>query len=201
VQELLGHYIFAQCCTWSLRRPRIKVLSFILVIEISGVFAYFFHESYHNNSNAVTVVTAAFSILAGFLVAILGIGWDERVIRSKTWRSSAFELDLIKKDIRKHQRMFYLYLSVLALAFSSSLDFKFMHVDKCIDFAVLFFSCIALIYSFRLPGYLMRRNMAELDRIVRERQQLETSAKSANTEAQAFSPADDTSLDEFHKPR
>lgn len=157
---------------------RLKILSFILIIEVSGVFAYFFRASYHNNSNAVTVITAAFSILAGFLVAIMGIGWDERVVRSKTWRSSAVELELIKKDIRKHQGMFYLYLSVLALAFASSLDFNFMHVDECIDFSVLFFSCFALIYSFRLPGYLMRRNMAELDRILRERQDHETSTKS-----------------------
>lgn len=170
---------------------RVKILSFILVIEVSTVFAYFFHGSYHNNSNAVTVVTAAFSILAGFLVAVLGIGWDERVIRSRTWRASAIELDLIKKDIRKHQGMFYLYLSVLTLAFISSLDFKIFHLDEYIDFAVLFFSCIALVYSFRLPGYLMRRNVAELDRIVRERQLRETSTRQAEDEAQAPLSTDD----------
>lgn len=164
---------------------KLKVLCFFLVLGVSGAFAYFFHASYHNNSNAVTVVTAAFSILAGFLVAILGIGWDERVIRSKTWRSSVVELELIRTDIRKHQVMFYLYLSVLALAFASSLDFKSAHIDEYIDFGVLFLSCIALMYSFRLPGYLMRRNMAELDRIVRERQLRETSTRSAEGADQA----------------
>lgn len=162
---------------------RVKILSTILVVEVSGAFAYFFHDSYHNNSNAVTVVTAAFSILAGFLVAVLGIGWDERVIRSKSWRSSAVELQLIRKDIRKHQAMFYLYLTVLVLALASSLDFKFMQIDQCIDFSVLFLSCVAMIYSFRLPGYLMRRNMAELDRIVRERQERETSTRAGGGES------------------
>lgn len=156
---------------------KLKVLSFILTMVVSAAFAYLFYSKYHDNSNAITVVTAAFSILAGFLVAILGIGWDERLIRSKSWRSSVVELTLIKGDMRKHQAMFYLYLFVLVLVFFSSLDFKIPWVDDCLDFFVIFFSCIALVYSFKLPGYLMRKNMSELDRIIRERQERETATR------------------------
>ena len=135
------------------------------------------------------MVTATFSILAGFLVAVLGIGWDERIIRSKTWRTSAVELGLIRKDIRKHQAMFYLYLSVLALAFISALNFKSPHIEEYVDFSVLFFACVALIYSFRLPGYLVRRNVAELDRIVRERQLHETSTRQSEMQDQSLTSA------------
>lgn len=158
---------------------RVKVLSFVLILEISASFAYYFHGFYKNNSNAVTVVTATFSILAGFLVAILSVVWDERVIRAKTWRASVVELQLIKKDIFKHQIMFYLYLVVLVLALMSSLDFKVQAIEGTIDFLVLFFASIALIFSFRLPGYLMRRNMSELNRIIRERKEKETSGESS----------------------
>lgn len=159
---------------------RVKILSFILIVEGSAAFAYLFHSKYHDNSNAITVVTAAFSILAGFLIAVLGIGWDERIVRSRSWRASVVELELIKEDMGKHKAMFYLYLFILVLAFFSSLNFDIRWIDNSLDFLVIFFSCIALVYSFRLPGYLMRKNMSELDRIIRQRQDRETSERSTS---------------------
>jgi hypothetical protein len=150
-----------------------KVVASIITAAASAIFAVCFMDSYHDNSNAVTVVTAAFSILAGFVIAVLGLGWDDRVIRARTWRHGVAELHLIKKDLRRHRLMFYLYLAVLALALFGTLV-RNASFAKILDFLVLFLSSIALIYSFRLPSYMTRRQLTELDKLIKARRDEET---------------------------
>lgn len=147
-----------------------KVVFSILSIALSAVAAFFFQDKYHNNSNALTILTTVFSILAGFLIAVFAIVSDERALRGKSWRSNVAELEMIKRELRAHRRLFSLYLVVLTLAFVVSLDFAWpLKMQLRIEYGLVFLASMAMISSFRLPGYLMARHMEALDRVIESR--------------------------------
>jgi uncharacterized membrane protein HdeD (DUF308 family) len=50
-----------------------KLLVFGACVILAGIFAWHFQPKYHDNSNALTVLVTVFSILAGFLVAVMAI--------------------------------------------------------------------------------------------------------------------------------
>lgn len=142
---------------------------------LSVAAAYFFREKYHNNSNALTILSTVFSILAGFLIAVFAIVSDERALRGKSWRSNVADLELIKRELRSHRRLFFLYLMVLTLAFIVSLDFAWpMKLQIWIEYVLVFLASIAMISSFRLPSYLMNRHMDALDRVIAAKREEQT---------------------------
>jgi hypothetical protein len=152
-----------------------RLLFFLAACAASGVFAWNFHTAYHNNGNAITVVTAAFSILAGFLAAILSIGYVNHIERSKSWREGTIKLTEIKDEMLRYEFLFYAYLFILGLAFISALDLHWPYISATSDFLVLFFSALSLIYSFCLPRYLVNKNLVELTSMLSARQKSETS--------------------------
>lgn len=144
-------------------------------VVVSALVAYFFHAKYHNNSNALTILTTVFSILAGFLIAVFAIVADERALRGKSWKSNVAELELIRRELRSHRRLFSLYLVVLTLAFIVALDFGWpMKLQERIEYVLVFLASMAMIWSFRLPSYLMSRHMDALDRVIESRMNEQT---------------------------
>ena len=155
-----------------------KVAIFVISVVASGFFAYLAQPKYHDNANAILVVVTVFSVLAGFLVTVMAILADERSLRGSNWKQDAVYFALIKKDLRRHRDMFYLYLLVLSIAFIASLNFK----DACeiwqtwVERAVVFFGSLAMVWSFRLPGSIMRQHLENLDRKIKERRQKDGTA-------------------------
>ena len=92
---------------------RRKVLLAVLYSLIAAFFAWQFQEKYHNNSNALTVLVTVFSILAGFLIAVMAIVGNERALRGKNWRQDTFYLVQIRRDLKRHAALFYLYLGMV----------------------------------------------------------------------------------------
>lgn len=155
-----------------------KVGQLVLALCVALVFARYARSGYHENSDAILVVVTVFAILAGFLVAILAIIADERSLRGRTWRHDKVYFELIKRDLRLHRNMFYLYLLVLTLAFAASLKFGKIDwltpwaaetIQKWLEYTVLFFGGLAMIWSFSLPGRLMRRHLDALNAQIEER--------------------------------
>jgi len=152
-----------------------KVTTLAASIVAAAIFAWKLQPSYHNNANAILVVTTVFSVLAGFLITVLAITADERSLRGSNWRQDVVYFELIKKDLRRHRNMFYLYLIVLLLAFLGSLDVCWTEGwQKSLERALLFLAALAMLLSFRIPGYLMRRHMDALERRIKERREKET---------------------------
>lgn len=145
----------------------LKSCGWILSIAASVCFAYFLQPKYHGNANAMTVLTTIFSVLAGFLIAVMAISADDRALRGRTWRHDVAYLELIKRDLRKHRSLFYLYLTVLSLALIATIE---LPVDQSaqifIERALLFLGCFALLVSFRLPVYLTKRHVENLNAII-----------------------------------
>lgn len=151
-----------------------KVAYFGASILAAGFFAWQFQPRYHGNSNALTVLVTVFSILAGFLVAVMAIVGSERALRGGNWRQDTYYLIQIRRDLRRHAALFYLYLLILALAFLASLELRWPYsVQTGLEIFLLFLTCLAMLISFSLPGQLTRRHLSDLEKIIRDRQNQE----------------------------
>lgn len=149
-----------------------RTLGWVACTLISLCFAYFYQPKFHGNSNAITALTTIFSVLAGFLIAVMAIAADERVLRGRTWRHDVGYLELVKRDLRKHRSLFYLYLSVLTLVLASAFNPPLEDSAQIfIERVLLFLSSMALLLSFRLPIYLTKRHIDSLDAIIKQRRE------------------------------
>lgn len=155
-----------------------KLLVFGACMLAAGVFAWHFQPKYHDNSNALTVLVTMFSILAGFLVAVMAIVGNDRALRGRNWRQDTFYLMQIKRDLRKHAILFYLYLTILALAFLASLNLGWPALLQIgLECFLLFLACMAMLGSFSLPGQLTRRHITDLEAIIKARRDAEIDSK------------------------
>lgn len=152
-----------------------KIVAIMATMIVAVVFAWAFQPSYHGNANAIMLVATAFSVLAGFLITVIALTADERSLRGVNWRQDVVYFQLIKRDLRRHRNMFYLYLMVLLLAFVGSLDVRWTPMCQTVlERVLLFLAAFAMLWSFRIPGYLMRRHMERLDVCIKERRDKET---------------------------
>ena len=151
-----------------------KITRTTIGIVVAASIAYFAQPGYHDNSNAVQVVATVFSVLAGFLVNVMVLSSDEKALRGSNIRQDKVYLELLRKDLRRHQNMFSLYLVVLMFAFAGSLMSPTISQPietwrLWVERAVIFFGTLAILWSFRLPGYLMRRHLDILNRRIVDR--------------------------------
>jgi peptidoglycan/LPS O-acetylase OafA/YrhL len=153
---------------------RRKVLLAVFYALIAAFFSWQFQEQYHNNSNALTVLVTVFSILAGFLIAVMAIVGNERALRGRNWRQDTFYLVQIRRDLKRHAALFYLYLAILALAFLASLNLGWPNNFQIgVECFLLFLACVAMLFSFSLPGQLTKRHIKDLEMVIRTRQEEE----------------------------
>ena len=127
--------------------------------------------SFHNSPAAAEVLVTVFSILAGFLIAVMTMLGDEGVLRrAKNWAEATADLERIEARLQRHQLTFYLYLFVLVLAFALSFDKAWNdQVDLWLERVILFVGLFAFWISFRLPSHLLNHQMTSLRESIRER--------------------------------
>lgn len=160
-----------------------KVLYFALCVLVAGFFAWLFQPKYHDNSNSLTVLVTVFSILAGFLVAIMAIVGNDRALRGRNWRQDTFYLLDIRRSLKRHAMLFYLYLMILALAFLASLNLGwYSYIQVGVECFLLFLACLAMLLSFSLPGQLTRHHIEDLERVIKERREQEIDRRKSSSE-------------------
>lgn len=161
-----------------------KIATSVAICLVSGTAAWFLQPTYHGNANAITVAATVFSVLAGFLIAVIAITADERSLRGRNWRQDVGYLELIRGDVRRQRNMFVLYLLVLLLVFVGSMDLPWpVFAQVWLERVLLFLAVGALLVSFRIPGYLMRRHVARLEELIRERQKEEVAVGTSGAQA------------------
>ncbi|MBF8668172.1 hypothetical protein IR012_05010 [Pseudomonas putida] len=159
-----------------------KVAYIVTCITVSVFFAWQFQPKYHDNSNALSVLVTVFSILAGFLVAVMAIVGSERALKGRNWRQDTFYLIHVKQDLQKHSALFYLYLLVLALSFLASLKLGWPEIIQVgVECVLLFLACLAMLLSFSLPGQLTRRHVSDLESAIKARRDRESSGDREDT--------------------
>lgn len=152
-----------------------KITYVVICIATSVFFAWQFQPKYHGNSNALSVLVTVFSILAGFLVAVMAIVGSERALKGNNWRQDTFYLTRVKQDLQKHSALFYLYLLVLALSFLAALDLGWANpIQAGLEGILLFLACLAMMLSFSLPGQLTKRHVSALETAIKARRERET---------------------------
>ena len=147
-----------------------KVKLTIATVLWSALGSHFGQPLIHNNQDAINVIVTVFSVLAGFLVAIITLIGDPKSLPSGSWQKARIGSDLTYNRLVRHKWLFNLYLSALALVFISMLiKEKLTNVQDYIEYSYLFVSIAAFLLSFRLPSSLMTIQKERIEHEITER--------------------------------
>ncbi|MDD2998746.1 MAG: hypothetical protein PHV05_06750 [Candidatus Riflebacteria bacterium] len=87
---------------------------------LSAIGAYFCQPLISNNEQAQNIIITVFSILAGFLIAIITFIGEQISIYSQnkeSWRMLEGRRPIIQKKLIEHKLLFWIYMIVLLLIF------------------------------------------------------------------------------------
>lgn len=137
-------------------------------IVVSGAVGYLFQPMVAHNTNAVNTVVTIFSILAGFLIAVITLIAEPTLKQAKNWQ----ELQLMKKTVQRklfrQKLLFFLYLTTLGVALGTFLvPDTHAELRRWLETIFLGLATFVFLASFDLPGSLMKIQMeryeAEMD--------------------------------------
>ena len=127
-------------------------------------------EKIVNNDLAINVIVTVFSILAGFLVAIIAIIGDPAMLPKGTWRIAEMEYKKIHQRLVRHQWLFMAYLITLASIFLALILQRFCPVASIwLEKLFLGLGFIAFFYSLFLPSALMKIQKEKIDAVIEDR--------------------------------
>ena len=133
-----------------------------------GCFAGWFGQPWiHDNDRAINIIVTMFSILAGFLVAIMTIVGDPSSFGRRGWKSHELGQKAVFQRLARQKWLFGLYLITLGLIFVESLISKaYPIVGIWMERLYLGLSVTAFLISLRLPGVLMKIQMERHDEAI-----------------------------------
>lgn len=150
-----------------------KRIIFFLLVATVAIFAGFYGQPLiHDNKDAVGVIVNVFSILAGFLVAIMTLLGEPSLFNDQSWRADAVKRSNVYKRLVRHKWLFIAYLLVLGLVFASTLVTKKYPNEAFViwlERAYLSLACYAFIMSLILPSRLMNLQLARYDELIEQK--------------------------------
>lgn len=147
-----------------------KVRIGLLATILGGLASYYGQPLIHGNDQAINIIITVFSVLAGFLVAIIAIVGDPVLLPPGTWRAAEMERDKLDKRLIRHKWLFTLYLTTLALVFFALLlKNTSPSTVLWLERAFLFFGTFAFALSMALPGALMKVQRERIDAVIEHR--------------------------------
>ncbi|WP_342596321.1 hypothetical protein AAGT95_09475 [Salinicola lusitanus] len=152
-----------------------KVFYVAASLVLAALASWKLQPWFHSSEDAVTVLVTVFSILAGFLAAVMAIVANDRILRGRNWRQDTYYLRLIKNELLKYSIIFYIYLVTLVLSFVVSLDSHWPDWSQCwLERALLFTTTLGVLYSFQLPALISRKHVNAMQHQIRQRREKET---------------------------
>ena len=149
-----------------------KITYAAVAVGLGVVAAYYGQPLIHGNDQAINVIVTVFSILAGFLVAIIAVIGDTGLIPEGSWRVAEFALQLLKRRLARHKWLFFLYLVTLGIIFVSLLaDARYPQVTVWLERCYLFVATVAFLLSLRLPWALAKIQEERIEKIHRKRRE------------------------------
>lgn len=145
-----------------------KRLAFFFVAIVAGIAAGAKGQPLiHGNDQAVNVIVTVFSILAGFLVAIMTIMGEPGSLFGRSWRSCEINRKNVFSRLVRQKWMFYLYLATLGLIFAGSLiKNTFPCLTVWVERIYLGGATTAFILSLGLPAALLNIQLERHDEII-----------------------------------
>lgn len=151
-----------------------KIKYAISVALWSGLGTYITKPLIEGNQDAINVITTVFSILAGFLIAVITLIGDPQSLPPGSWQVARLGSDRTYHRLTRQKWLFYIYLISLVLIFLSMLlKSKFSEINNFVEYAYLFFSIVAFILSFKLPGTLIELQRERVEQEISERRKSE----------------------------
>ena len=149
-------------------------ISFFAII-IGGVAATWGQPLLNGNPEAKGVIVNTFSVLAGFLIAIMTLLGEPRMQTDRTWRADQLRRDTIFPKLVRKAWLFVLYLIIILLIFIASLITKKLPQDHSViywlEWICLFLSVFAFFWSLLLPHYLLRLQMSRYDELINKKKE------------------------------
>jgi len=128
----------------------------------------------HGNDQAVNVIVTVFSVLAGFLVAIIAVVGDPLLLPPGTWRAAQIERDKLDNRLIRHKWLFVAYLITLALIFVDLLVAKVLPGwGVWLERLFLFFATFSFLLSLQLPNTLMQAQKERIDAVIEHRRRID----------------------------
>lgn len=129
----------------------------------------------HENQDAVNVIVTVFSILAGFLIAVITLIGDPKALPSGSWQIARLGSSRTYNRLIRHKWLFILYLVTLFLIFLSILLKKSSLgiLLYLIEYIYTFLSCFAALLSFKLPSSLIELQRERIEQEISERRRAE----------------------------
>lgn len=154
------------------------------VLTLALLAGYFSQPLVHGNQELVDLIAGAFSILAGFTVAVMILSDEPVPFRVITWRTIAVTRRNVHRRLIREKWLVILYLMIVGASFISTLLTR-ASPDHCsviwFERVYLTMACLAFLVTLTLPGRLVSRQLARFDEIVE--MQKTTKAHSLNTDA------------------
>lgn len=137
-------------------------------ILVSVAVGYYCQPLVAKNKDAVNAVVTIFSILAGFLIAVITLVAEPILRQAKDWQELQLMKQTVKRKLFRQRVLFFIYLLTLGVALST-----FLVPENQIDWrrwlegTFLGLATFVFLASFGLPGSLIKIQMdryeAELD--------------------------------------
>lgn len=146
---------------------RLSYLILLIAAVGVGVAAYLFGAPLIlGNDKAMDVIVTLFSILAGFIIAIMTLLGDE-TLRPGGWKRARVDADNVKRRLDRQQQLFWLYLTTLTLILGARLiQTAYPAVSNELQRIAFGMAAAALLLSYALPVALRGAQVARLEAAV-----------------------------------
>ena len=162
-----------------------RLAKLINALGVSGFVGYRFQPMVSNNPDAVNTVVTIFSILAGFLIAVITFIAEPTLQAAKNWQELQLMKETVRRNLFRQKLLFFLYLLTLGIALAMYLTPPAsIEVLKWLQMVFLALAAFVFLASFSLPGSLMKIQMERYEAALEEtRPSVVTMAKEAAKEA------------------
>ncbi|MFG9327317.1 hypothetical protein ACEP1W_15245 [Pseudomonas aeruginosa] len=151
---------------------RIRFFCYAAILSCEGAFLA--KPLMLENSEALSVIVTAYSILAGFLVGIITMIGDPKSLPSGSWQVARLSSEIIYRRLKCHKFLFTAYLATIALIFLSILLKKNnSDINDFVEYIYLFLAIFCFLYSLKLPSTLMQLQEERIEEEIRARRKLE----------------------------
>ncbi|TMO54108.1 hypothetical protein [Pseudoalteromonas phenolica] len=151
-----------------------KIKLGVCVALWGGIFSWLAQPLIHGNQDAINIIVTVFSILAGFLIAVITLVGDPKSLPSGGWQVAQLGSTSTNNRLVRKKYLFYCYLITLFMIFAAVLMKKsFPQVIILLEYIYLFFGFIGSILSFKLPAALLELQNERIQNEINERRKKE----------------------------
>jgi hypothetical protein len=145
---------------WVNRTDWFRLAKLFTALGLSCYVGYRFQPMVADNSDAVNTVVTIFSILAGFLIAVITLIAEPTLQQARDWNELQVMKETVRRQLLRQKILFFLYLVTLGFALMMYLVPATMtDVMRWLQSAFLGLATFVFLASFSLPGSLMKIQM------------------------------------------